>query len=397
MFSYFKDSKGHHCRSGLILSLLYVYLKMKKRLLVLFALSLANSVFLFSQTQECATVTPPGYEQTLAGRIATLQPNAIAGGVTIVPVHVHLIRESNGNSVLTLQDIQTELDSANFYYENAGLIFVECIAAEMIDDDSLYDYESTTDQAYLLTNHFTPNVINLYFANTVSSNFSAVCGYSWYPGGPDACFISGSCATNGSTLAHELGHYMGVMHTHGGSSDELVDGSNCTTEGDLLCDTPADPNISGLVDVSCAYTGTGLDANNMPYQPDVTNIMSYSRKVCRTAFTPMQYALINSTYWTDRTYLQCISTDISENASAPMMIYPDPAQDVVSVQLTEAAGSGTTVEIYDVFGRLQMIQQVDAGQINISLNVSGLAEGIYFCTITETSGAASTRQFAVTR
>ena len=94
----------------------------------------------------------------------------------VVPVHIHLIRDGSGNSSITLQDVQTELDSANYYYQNAGLIFVECIAAEMIDDDSLFDYERVTEENILLTNHFTPNVLNLYFANTVSSNFTVVCG-----------------------------------------------------------------------------------------------------------------------------------------------------------------------------------------------------------------------------
>lgn len=338
---------------------------------------------------------PPNYQSTYAQRVANLQSGVIQGGEIVVPVHIHLLRESNGNSTLTLAQIQTELDSVNYYYDNAGLVFIECIAAEMIDDDSMYDYESSTDESYLLTNHFTPNVVNLYFGNTISINSSAVCGYAWYPGGPDACFVSGSCATNGSTLAHELGHYMGLPHTHGGTSDELVDGSNCTTEGDYICDTPADPGLSGLVDTACMYTGTALDANNQPYQPDPTNIMSYSRKVCRTAFTPTQYSVINATYWSDRTYLQCITTGIEETVNSSR-VFPNPANDEIRILFNGGAQGNSVIEIYDVWGNLAFTQNVIEGTNSQSCDISGLAQGVYSCRVASDNSTEVT-SFVVSR
>ncbi len=368
-----------------------------KNTIVLFAGLLAFQMSMSAQMQECGTVMPSGYAEAATQRVADLQSYTITGGLTIVPVHIHLLRESNGNSALTLQQIQTELDSANYYYENAGLIFIECVAAEMIDDDSLYDYESSTDETYLLTNHFTPNVVNLYFGNTVSMNTTYVCGYAWYPGGPDACFISGTCATNGSTLAHELGHYMGVMHTHGGSSDELVDGSNCSFEGDYLCDTPADPGLSGLVDTACVYTGTAVDLNNMAYQPDVTNIMSYSRKVCRTSFSPMQYALINSTYWTDRTYLQCISTNTTDDEIAiGARIFPNPAQDQLKI-LFNSPGENCRIEIFDASGRLVLMDYSGANTAWHDVDVSSLENGNYVCKVVNDNSGGFYEPFVILR
>jgi hypothetical protein len=328
-----------------------------------------------SAQSDCGTVMSPTYQSTYNQRVQQIQPGVIQGAI-VVPVHIHLVRESNGNSNLTLQQIQTELDSVNYYYDNAGLIFIECIAAEMIDDDSMYDYESSTDETYLLTNHHTPNVLNLYFANTVSMNSTYVCGYAWYPGGPDAAFVSGTCATNGSTLAHEIGHYMGLMHTHGGSSDELVDGSNCSTEGDWICDTPADPGLSGLVDTACMYTGTALDANNQPYQPDVTNIMSYSRKVCRTSFSPMQYAMINATYWSDRTYLQCISTGIEE-ISQESQLFPNPANDDFTISFGGGVGENTVMEIYDHCGKLVSSESISPGTVIKQVSTVQWSPGVY--------------------
>ena len=50
-----------------------------------------------------------------------------------------------------------------------------------------------------------------------------------------------------STVAHEMGHCLGLYHTHNGTGDnngtpELVNGSNSSTAGDYITDTPADPN-----------------------------------------------------------------------------------------------------------------------------------------------------------
>lgn len=351
-----------------------------KNLILLFITILAFQRNTFSQTQECGTEIPAGYKQLIQQSIANLSESSIQKKLTTVPVQIHLMRQSNGNSNLTIQQIRNELDSANYYYQNAGLIFVECGNPEMIDDDNYYDFDNTTDESYMLNNHFVPNVVNLYFGNTVTRNGTAVCGYAWYPGGQDACFISGSCATNGSSLAHELGHYMGVMHTHGGSPDELVDGSNCSTEGDYLCDTPADPNISGLVNSSCIYTGTDVDLNGMAYQPDVSNVMSYSRKSCRISFTPMQYALINSTFWNYRAYLQCISTEISEHGNVEVLFFPNPCINTLNITLNKGENQQYTIEVYNLFGSLVYQDDLYLNQTT-SLDVSNFTSGFYTCKI----------------
>jgi len=59
---------------------------------------------------------------------------------------------------------------------------------------------------------------------------------------------------------------------------ELLDGSNCTIGGDMLCDTPADPNLSlpDMVAPPCMYVGTITDANGDLYMPMLNNLMSYS-------------------------------------------------------------------------------------------------------------------------
>ena len=53
---------------------------------------------------------------------------------------------------------------------------------------------------------------------------------------------------------------------------EFVDGSNSTTCGDYISDTPADPyKWSG-----CSYVGTDLDEHGQRYAPDPSNYMPYA-------------------------------------------------------------------------------------------------------------------------
>ncbi len=70
-----------------------------------------------------------------------------------------------------------------------------------------------------------------------------------------------------------------------GITSELVDGSNCSTDGDLICDTPADPNLQNIALSSCTYSGTYTDINGDLYSPDTSNIMSYAKESCINQFS----------------------------------------------------------------------------------------------------------------
>ncbi len=102
---------------------------------------------------------------------------------------------------------------------------------------------------------------------------------------------------NTSTLPHEMGHCLGLYHTHHGTiyeegSDdtnqcaEFVDGSNSSICGDYISDTPADPNRWS--NNSCSYIGTGVDGHGDSYTPNASNYMSYAHKSCRTLFSDLQ-------------------------------------------------------------------------------------------------------------
>ena len=132
--------------------------------------------------------------------------------------------------------------------------------------------------------------INCYFVRS-----APFCGISSFTTSPiQGIVYNNDCvalATNKSTFPHEIGHYFNLYHTHETAfGTECTNGSNCATAGDLVCDTPADPNVLGNVSTACLWTGSATPpcGGSPPYNPPVRNFMSYSNKDCRDHFTAQQ-------------------------------------------------------------------------------------------------------------
>ena len=294
------------------------------RFSLLLLLALLFSSFMSAQDEPCGTISTPeseAYFNRMKNQIEQLENEFMSRtatqrsstALTSVPIKAHIIRQTDQSGGLTELELSDALGIVNTFYANADLNFFLCEAINYIDDDVLYDFQ-TEDQNQMITDNGIDNVVNIYFANSVTSSDSgnALCGYAYFPGGPETILMDNSCTINGSTLAHEIGHFFGLNHTHGPSNseltDELVDGSNCNEAGDNICDTNADPQLSSIVvDFECNYTGNTVDSNNDFFVPNPLNIMSYSRKSCRTEFSDQQYARMNAIYQTSRNNLNCPS------------------------------------------------------------------------------------------
>lgn len=207
-------------------------------------------------------------------------------------ITAHVIRRSDGTGGLTENQLEAALDIVNNFYSNSNIEFFFFGDVNFIDDDQFFDYDSDQEDA-VASSRDIPNTINIYFANSLTAGGSALCGYAYFPGNADRIFMDNSCTMNGTTLSHEIGHYLTLYHTHGktnnGTTDELVDGSNCESAGDDICDTAADPNLSGKVNGSCQYSSNERDGNGDLFQPNTENIMSYAPQSCRRLFTNGQY------------------------------------------------------------------------------------------------------------
>jgi hypothetical protein len=74
------------------------------------------------------------------------------------------------------------------------------------------------------------------------------------------------------------------------AGSERVDGSNCQTTGDGLCDTPPDYLYNRWTCVNGLSADTYLDPAGVAFRIDGTNYMSSSNGTCPNRFTPQQVA-----------------------------------------------------------------------------------------------------------
>ncbi|HTL08051.1 MAG TPA: M43 family zinc metalloprotease, partial [Chitinophagaceae bacterium] len=93
----------------------------------------------------------------------------------------------------------------------------------------------------------------------------------------------------GPVLAHELGHYLGLYHTFEGQDCANTD---CSTDGDKVCDTPPDASPYDSPDCSRPDNSCKTDSLSGPFTrnvPDmISNFMDYSNYSCHTSFTAGQ-------------------------------------------------------------------------------------------------------------
>ncbi|MEZ6021020.1 MAG: M43 family zinc metalloprotease [Planctomycetota bacterium] len=266
-----------------------------------------------NQAEECGTALDPAQvaqiqAQQAAGlyempSIQGLAQSLGTGSPYIVPLTMHVVRTSAGTGGLPVDRLLDSIDDANVAFAAANIEFCMAGPVDYIDSDAFYFNINTTSEINALrTTNTVPGTINLYFTQNLANSSGGLCGISAFTtSSVQAIAFANNCvatSTNHSTFPHELGHYFDLFHTHETAfGEECVNGSNCAFAGDLVCDTPADPRLSSAtVNSNCAYVGGETDScTGAVYQPDATNLMSYSTKPCRTNFTPQQIARAEAT------------------------------------------------------------------------------------------------------
>ena len=229
------------------------------------------------------------------------------------PVVAHVVQDSFGMANISEDLIRENMKSLD------SLFAPICVSFEICEINVIpnfqYDTLNTEEEwVDLQETYHRPNRINLYFVQFIGfpteNDALPACGLSTQEGITQfntggIVMMKGNCLQIGArSLAHEMGHFFGLLNTYGdGSRDELVDGSNCETTGDKICDTPADPYTypdptSGYVDVEngCRFISGLTDSNGGLYSPHVGNIMSGYSDDCRCAFSHDQFLLMAANY-----------------------------------------------------------------------------------------------------
>ena len=283
-----------------------------------------------------------------------LKGNRTSTAITNVPVKIHIVTQENGATSISESAILAEIEEANSYLVNSFLEMTVCEDINYIASNNLYAFD-TSSQAELYTNNI-PNILNIYFVESISSGGNGICGYTYLPGSPsqyyDVIVMDNQCTTNasGDTLLHEFGHHWNLIHTHGVQNgtltDELVNGSNCQTAGDRICDTPADPQLSSnnVSSVSCVYTGDDTDAQFQFFDPDTSNIMSYSPQTCTNSLSDGQFARMYAGYHTFKSYYKCPSFNVAFTTEEN-----HGCDDNITIDFTDTS-TGATAWQWDVDG-----------------------------------------------
>lgn len=223
-----------------------------------------------------------------------------------VPITFHIFLNTRENIELLNSDLKKVVKNLNkIYSENkTGIQFY-------LSDLFYYREIKHLKAGYLLESflfghkNFNKNSINVYFVNVLELNllFTKIHYRGMYNSLNNTIIIIRHSTQ--TTLAHEIGHYLGLYHPHrnwekGKNKQEAVsrtlkkgDKLNCECNGDYLSDTPAEPDLRFYTDKDCDYTGLLKDDWGDFYQPNTNNIMSYpSNSQCRSNFTTLQKAVM---------------------------------------------------------------------------------------------------------
>lgn len=227
----------------------------------------------------------------------------IIGEVIEYRVNFHLFDK---DEMLLDEDLQNSIDRVDTLFMGAGIQFV--IKNILQHNQPAFNnfFGDEYNERRLYEQYGQNNQINIYLVQSITDKTqSQISAYTYTPVfrqvdyQANMIIITVDAIYDQSTLAHEMGHFFGLLHTHGEDGQlekEYVDRRNCSTAGDYICDTPADPNLNVYPTMvrcdgdSSVYTDIGLkDLVGKPYRPMVNNIMSYAPASCRNAFTFGQF------------------------------------------------------------------------------------------------------------
>lgn len=246
-----------------------------------------------------------------------------------INVFFHVVRNTNRTNAFTMpntDDITTDL---NKFFSPHNIV-INNIGTDFINNTDFLQVDEGEHTILMNSGFDVPNAINYYIVDELWDVFQNGVFIGSVTGVADDIPSNSLIVRDDMVLLptshHEVGHCLNLYHTFQGTAPntsgcaEAINGSNCSTCGDIVCDTPADSN-------------TG---NSGGFTPDLTNIMSYYNN--RDHFTDgqgyrMRYAINSETILQNITSTSC--TQISEISGN--LCYPQ----TTTVTLTNINGATT--------------------------------------------------------
>ncbi len=281
-----------------------------------------------------------------------------ANTLTYVPVRVVIFRRTNATVAVSELDVLRGIMQTNQRFRSINLQFYVCGGINYFTNDTHFDMDQANEATVASLAGQVSGVVNLYFPNSVVAGGNSIGGYAYLPNGfnsPERMFVVGNQAADGKTTPHEMGHYFSLLHTFQNANNatiaerELVTrvAGNCSTKGDQLCGTPADPfgRTGGDTYTNCTYSGGLTDANGATFTADASNIMGYMFN-CGNTFTGDQSTRMENSWinQADRRYTSTgrgVATGCGSPtlAASPTLNAPTCNTSGLSLSWTNVAGN----------------------------------------------------------
>jgi GEVED domain/Secretion system C-terminal sorting domain/Pregnancy-associated plasma protein-A len=286
----------------------------------------------------CGTLSPSPDAMRYTLDVVMKQLIVRNAGTTCVPIQAHILRNDDGTGGLTTKELNEGLANLNYMFKPANIEFYWAAAPKYVNNTDYYNFDKratdadTEDELKALLS-LANNAVNVCYVNQIiTETGKSTTGYAYGP--RNAAYTNFMVlnrtyynTTVNGVFSHEFGHYFDLPHTFEGTKNGNMDANaenvprsginaNCSTKGDMMCDTEADPDGTSA---NCVYTGGASDKNGIPYTPPIGNVMSYYSYSCGVLnFTPNQYTRIT----------QALATRLTHTAytlNAPPMSVNDPS------------------------------------------------------------------------
>ncbi len=287
-----------------------------------FALTITGSAFLFGQEatdhdhHHCGYHSTPEEIERLENnlRIAENLDIRRSGSTIYVPIKFHSINRLNGEGGVREPDIINQMCILNEAFGRYNIqFFMKDRSINYINNQAAFD--NASGATAILLGAQDNRALNVYFAQNTTSGGGGGFTLGYYDPTYDWVVVRNDRVNSSFVLAHEIGHYFSLHHTffgweqepwdediHGNpvtqilspggfNQVELVDGSNCTSAADRICDTPPDYNFG------FGWTAGGgcgpfnievFDRNGDLVEPMQNNYMGYFLNCNDYEFTPTQ-------------------------------------------------------------------------------------------------------------
>lgn len=185
----------------------------------------------------------------------------------------------------------------------------------------------------------------------------------------------------GRTATHEIGHWLGLIHTWG----DAVCGN------DYVADTPPAEGSNQTVNCRELFsTCSGVRTRNL-----IENYMDYSPDLCMNMFTQGQVNRMRTVLTlSPRRFrlIQSAFTPLTETETLTINAYPNPAVADILVDVQLKGFQSFTVELLDMAGRVtKTVAYADSPSTRVILSTDYLPTGLYVVRVKTASESVSRR------